>query len=112
MLSPVTRPFLRRCVRLLVALCLAPGCEVSNEDHCVHKAIESDAWCAEAVPGKPFCSPCEVAEHGCVAEQPSAASCPRYTPDSVATGTTAAADSDGTAAATTTTTDSDGTAST
>jgi len=64
---------------------LALGCEVSNEDHCVHKAIESDAWCAAQVPGKPFCSPCAAEQHGCVAEQPSAAGCPRYTPDSVAT---------------------------
>jgi hypothetical protein len=100
MLRPVTRPFLHCGVWLLITL----GCEVSNEDHCAHKAIESDAWCAEAVPDKPFCSPCEAAEHGCVAEQPNAASCPRYSPDSVATGTTGATTSvaTGTTASTTT----------
>lgn len=72
-------------IRSLLVLVLVLGCEVSNEDHCVHKAIESDAWCAAEVPGKPFCSPCAAEQHGCVATQPSAASCPRYTPDSVAT---------------------------
>lgn len=78
----MTRTLLRR--GLLLLLVGGPGCEVSNDDHCVHRAIESDAWCASEVPGKPFCSPCAAAEHGCVAEQPSPASCPRYTPDSVA----------------------------
>jgi hypothetical protein len=96
MLRRVTRPLLRRRGGwLLLALGLAPACEVSNEDHCVHKAIESDAWCADEVPGKPFCSPCAAAEHGCVAEQPSAASCPRYSPDSVATGTSTASTTTG-----------------
>ncbi len=69
------------------------GCEVSNEDHCVHKAIESDAWCAVEVPDRPFCSPCVAEQHGCVATQPSAASCPRYTPDGMAsTGDTDTSD--------------------
>lgn len=81
---------------VILGLGLGLGCEVSNEDHCAHKAIESDAWCADAVPGKPFCSPCAAAEHGCVAEQPNAATCPRYSPDSAAS--TAASDTELTAA--------------
>jgi hypothetical protein len=58
------------------------ACRISNEDHCVHKALEADAWCAENVDGRPFCSPCEADEHGCVAEQPDPGDCPAYTPDS------------------------------
>lgn len=60
----------------------AVACKVSNEDHCVHRAIESDAWCADAEPERPFCSPCVAAHHGCVAERPTPAACPEYTPDS------------------------------
>ncbi len=75
-----------RLVRLL-ALAPALACEISNDDHCVHKAIESDAWCAEFDPGRPFCSPCEAVAHGCVADRPD--DCPDYTPDTPAgTGTT------------------------
>ena len=70
---------------VLALLLLGPACEVSNEDHCLHKAIEADAWCAAEVPGQPFCSPCVAEQHGCVATQPNAATCPRYAPDSVAT---------------------------
>jgi hypothetical protein len=77
----------------MLGLVLGLACEVSNEDHCVHKAIEADAWCAAEVPGKPFCSPCVAEQHGCVAEQPTAATCPRYTPDSAAS--TGAASSTG-----------------
>ena len=60
---------------------LMGACRISNEDHCVHKAIESDAWCAETVPEKPYCSPCEAVDHGCVAMQPDAEDCPEYAPD-------------------------------
>jgi len=80
MLSRVTRP-----VRLLaMLLLLGSACEVSNEDHCIHKAIEADAWCAAEVPGQPFCSPCVAEQHGCVATLPTLTTCPRYTPDSAA----------------------------
>lgn len=88
MLGPVTRG-----LGLLLGVVLGLACEVSNEDHCVHKAIESDAWCAAEVPGNPFCSPCVAEQHGCVAEQPTAASCPRYEPDSAGTADTMAASS-------------------
>lgn len=71
----------RRLLALLWGLALAPGCRISNDDHCVHKAIESDAWCAENEPGRPFCSPCEGERHGCVEDPPDADECPAYMPD-------------------------------
>lgn len=67
------------CLALGLALGLA--CHISNEDHCVHKAIESDAWCAAQDPARPFCSPCEAQAHGCVAVAPDADACPAYRPD-------------------------------
>jgi hypothetical protein len=80
---------LRRVIVLrlvcLLGLALGLACKISNDDHCVHKAIESDAWCAEFDPVRPFCSPCEAVDHGCVADQPDPAECPDYTPDSLAT---------------------------
>lgn len=66
---------------LVLGLALGLACHVSNDDHCVHKAIESDAWCAENVPGRPYCSPCVADLHGCVAAPPDADECPAYTPD-------------------------------
>lgn len=84
MLGAVTRG-LGLLLGLSLGLSPTLACEVSNEDHCLHRAIESDAWCAAEVPGKPFCSPCVAEEHGCVAEQPSKASCPRYEADSAST---------------------------
>ncbi len=66
----------------LLGLVLGLACHVSNDDHCVHKAIDSDAWCAENVAGRGYCSPCVAEQHGCVAERPDAAECPDYTPDS------------------------------
>lgn len=80
MLRPVLRAVIPAALGL--ALALAGACRISNEDHCVHKALEADAWCAENVAGRPFCSPCEADQHGCVAEQPDDADCPGYTPDS------------------------------
>lgn len=80
---------------LALVLGLALGaCRISNEDHCVHKSIDADAWCADNVEGRPFCSPCASSSHGCVAERPDDADCPAYLPDDEAdpasTGTTAA----------------------
>lgn len=75
-----------------LALALAGACRISNEDHCVHKALEADAWCAENVKDRPFCSPCEAEQHGCVAAQPDDADCPEYTPDSHAPAETGATD--------------------
>jgi len=96
MLGAVTRGLgLLLGVNLGLALLLGLACEVSNEDHCVHRAIESDAWCAAEVPGKPFCSPCVAEEHGCVAEQPSKASCPRYEADSASTTASTTASTSG-----------------
>ena len=72
---------------VLLGLGFGLACRISNEDHCVHKAIDSDAWCAEAVPGQPFCSPCEAVDHGCVAARPDDESCPEYMPDSSSSDT-------------------------
>jgi hypothetical protein len=49
---------------------LAGACRISNDDHCVHKDLDGDAWCAREVPGRPFCSPCAADRHGCVAAPP------------------------------------------
>ncbi|MBK7828899.1 hypothetical protein [Nannocystis sp.] len=68
------------CLALL-GLALGLACHISNEDHCVHKAIESDAWCAAQSPARPFCSPCEAQGHGCVAVAPDPEVCPAYSPD-------------------------------
>lgn len=70
-----------RALGLLLGLVVAFGCRISNDDHCVHKAIDSDHWCAENVPDRPFCSPCEAEQHGCVAARPDEDECPAYTPD-------------------------------
>ena len=85
-------PVLWRVIPAVLGLALAftGACRISNEDHCVHKALEADAWCAENVEGRPFCSPCEAEQHGCVAERPDTADCPEYTPDSHTLGETGA----------------------
>ncbi len=70
----------------LLGLVLGRAGHISNEDHCVHKALDSDAWCAENVAGRGYCSPCAAEQHGCVAERPNAAECPAYTPDSSSGG--------------------------
>jgi hypothetical protein len=86
MLAPVPCRPVRTVILAALGLGLVTGaCRISNEDHCVHKALDADAWCADNVEGRPYCSPCEAADHGCVADQPDADDCPAYTPD---TGTT------------------------
>ena len=65
----------------ILGLALGLACRISNDDHCVHKAIDSDAWCARQSPEKPFCSPCQAAAHGCVAAPPDDDDCPAYEPD-------------------------------
>ncbi|PCC68113.1 hypothetical protein SAMN02745121_04542 [Nannocystis exedens] len=72
---------------VLFFLAFAVGaCRIPNPDHCVHKDVDSDAWCAENSPARPFCSPCEAEGHGCVAAAPDPEACPAYEPDG--TGTT------------------------
>lgn len=65
----------------------AAACRLPNPDHCVHKAVDSDAWCAENVPARPHCSPCAHDDHGCVAAPPDPEDCPTYAPDAASTGT-------------------------
>lgn len=66
----------------LAGLVLLAACRLPNPEHCVHKHVDSDAWCAAHVEGRPFCSPCVAEGHGCVADAPDEAACPAYEPDS------------------------------
>ena len=60
---------------------LAFGCRVDNTDHCLHKASDPHAWCVEELGSeRPYCSPCEAEDHGCVGQEPSRKDCPAYTP--------------------------------
>lgn len=68
-------------MRRLLALAALAGlaaCRLPNPDHCVHKSVDGDAWCAAEVPERPFCSPCASERHGCVAERPDPDQCPAY----------------------------------
>lgn len=67
---------------VLLAMALLAGCRLPNPDHCVHKHVDSDAWCARNAPDRPYCSPCVEEEHGCVAARPDPDECPAYAPDS------------------------------
>lgn len=73
---------------VLWAILALAACRLPNPDHCVHKHVDSDAWCARDQPERPFCSPCAEERHGCVAAAPAEDECPAYEPDS-----TGAADS-------------------
>ena len=66
---------------------VAGACRIPNPDHCVHRHIDSDAWCAETSPERPYCSPCAAEHHGCVDAPPDAEECPAYAPDT-GTGST------------------------
>ena len=67
---------------LLVIGLLVAGCRLPNPDHCVNKHVDSDAWCARNLEGRPYCSPCVEEDHGCVAARPDPDACPAYAPDS------------------------------
>ena len=56
------------------------GCVVPNPDHCLHRAIDANAWCAETFDDRGFCSPCEAENFGCVGAEPTAQECPSYSP--------------------------------
>lgn len=71
---------MRRAPLLLLAL-VTGACRLPNPDHCVHKDVGSDAWCAAHSPERPYCSPCAAEAHGCVAAPPTAEACPAYEPD-------------------------------
>ncbi|MCY1054402.1 hypothetical protein [Nannocystis sp. SCPEA4] len=59
----------------------AGGCRIPNPDHCVHRDVDSDAWCAEHSPARPYCSPCAAEAHGCVKTLAEVEACPAYEPD-------------------------------
>lgn len=68
----------RLTVAFGLALGVAAGCRVPNTDHCLHKAADSNAWCADEHSGLGFCSPCEADNNGCVAQEPTEDECPDY----------------------------------
>jgi hypothetical protein len=69
-----------RLAVLVTIVSTLQACRVDNPDHCLHKDADPHAWCEAAVPGQPFCSPCEGDDHGCVVEEPSEKACPAYEP--------------------------------
>ena len=66
---------------VIFAAAALAACRLPNPDHCVHKDVDSDAWCAENTPARPHCSPCASEDHGCVATPPGPDDCPTYSPD-------------------------------
>jgi hypothetical protein len=57
---------------------IVAACRVPNTDHCLHQAIDANAWCVDHEEGRDFCSPCEAEHHGCVNEEPTEDECPEY----------------------------------
>ena len=79
--------------RLVLAACGVGGmilaglsCRVPNTDHCLHKAIDANLWCSVEDEDRPFCSPCEGEDHGCVETEPTASDCPQYSASPSETG--------------------------
>lgn len=75
-----------RPVLFIMAFVAGAACRLPNEDHCVHRADDSDAWCAGHDPALPYCSPCAAEDHGCVAAPPDPEECPAYEPDTGSSG--------------------------
>lgn len=84
-----------RQVCLLLAFA-AGACTIPNPDHCVHRDVHSDAWCAENSPARPWCSPCVAEDHGCVEDPPDPDACPAYEPDTTGGSTTGGSTGGGT----------------
>lgn len=76
----------------LAAAGLAQACTLPNPDHCLHRAIDSNAWCAGQDAERPFCSPCAADFNGCVAEEPTPESCPSYSAPAPDTGSDSGTD--------------------
>ena len=68
-----------RALALPLAALALLGCRLPNEDHCLHKDEDANAWCAQRDADRPFCSPCEIEQQGCVQAEPTEDSCPDYT---------------------------------
>lgn len=59
----------------------ANACLLPNPDHCQNLALDPNAWCrAHHGEQRPYCSPCEADDNGCVSAEPSKAECPGYSP--------------------------------
>ena len=81
------RRFALLCAFALGAISTALSCRVPNVDHCLHRAADSNAWCAEVDEDRPFCSPCVGENFGCVKSEPTEDECPEYTVPPEETGT-------------------------
>lgn len=76
---------------LLLALAFGLGlmldaCTLANPEHCFNIAYDYNGWCAYYYPERPYCSPCEADNNGCVADEPSMDECPQYTAPATETG--------------------------
>lgn len=93
---PMPRRLALRFASLGLGLGLVAACTLPNPDHCLHRAADADAWCAQADSARPYCSPCASEHHGCVAELP--LECPTYSPapsdESSSEGESESSDSD------------------
>lgn len=58
----------------------ASACVLPNPNHCQNLAVDPNAWCSAYYEDRPYCSPCEADNNGCVGEEPSEDECPAYTP--------------------------------
>ena len=56
------------------------SCKVPNLDHCYNRATFPNSWCIENHESRPYCSPCEAEQNGCVREEPDPEECPEYIP--------------------------------
>lgn len=76
-----------RLLGLACGLVLAQSCRIADPEHCLHKASQPDAWCAETWPEAPYCSPCLASSdhNGCVPAQPDPDVRPDYEPDDATT---------------------------
>ncbi|GEM_PF-6089461 len=68
----------RRRIQFISLAGLLVACKIPNPEHCLHKAADSNRWCAENSPSRTYCSPCEAVNHGCVALEPDPLLCPSY----------------------------------
>lgn len=99
-MTPVLSPrfVVATCLGFCAALFAGQACTVPNPDHCLHKDFDSNAWCAENQEGRPYCSPCEGENNGCVATEPTESECPSYSvppaDEGTETGTDGGSESD------------------
>ncbi|MEM6293332.1 MAG: hypothetical protein AAGA54_18815 [Myxococcota bacterium] len=67
------------CVALLAAAAAVSACAIDNPDHCANQDTPGNDWCGARYSARPFCSPCEAENNGCVQYEPF--TCGDYDPD-------------------------------